>query len=70
MEKYRIADIQKITLNGHKVKLFKAFQYNPKSHAYIFIGNHEAPASTPNKKLPDYITTSLHHHTNSPDSFF
>ena len=55
MKKYRILDIQKATVNGRKVKLFKAFEYDPKHQAYIFCGQFEAPQKTPNSQLENYI---------------
>ena len=55
MEKYRIEDIQKVKVNGRNVKLFKAFEYDKNSNAYIFCGQFEAPAKTANKNLEKYI---------------
>ena len=51
----RIENIQKATLNGRKVKLFKAFEYDDNAKAYIFIGQFKAPQTTANKDLQDYI---------------
>ena len=56
MERYRIQDIQKVTLNGRKVKLFKAFELSKDKHAYIFCGQFSAPQRTPNSRLVEYIT--------------
>ena len=55
MEKYRIEDIQKVKVNGRNVKLFKAFEYDKNSNAYIFCGQFQAPAKTANKNLEKYI---------------
>ena len=55
MEKYRIENIQKATLNGRNVKLFKAYEYDEDQKAYIFIGQFEAPAKTSNKDLENFI---------------
>ena len=55
MEKYRIENIQKATVNGRSVKLFKAFEYEPESRAYVFCGQFEAPAKTANKNLESFI---------------
>ena len=55
MKKYRIQDIQKATVNGRKVKLFKAFEYDPKHQAYIFCGQFEAPQNTPDSQLENFI---------------
>lgn len=55
MEKYRIENIQKVTLNGRQVKLFKAFEYDAHAKAYIFCGQFEAPQNTSNDKLASYI---------------
>uniref|UniRef100_A0A6M3LP32 Uncharacterized protein n=1 Tax=viral metagenome TaxID=1070528 RepID=A0A6M3LP32_9ZZZZ len=56
MEKYRIENIQSVNLNGRPVTLFKAFEYDPDSHAYIFIGQFQAPARTAKKNLGNFIT--------------
>ena len=55
MERFRIENIQKATLNGRKVKLFKAFEYDHNAKAYIFCGQFEAPQKTPNNKLVNFI---------------
>jgi len=55
MERYRIEDIQKATLNGRKVKLFKAFEYSEEQGAYVFCGQYEAPQRTANRNLVNYI---------------
>ena len=55
IDKYRIENIQIVYLNSRKVKLFKAFEYNNKQKAYIFIGQFEAPAKTSNKNLENFI---------------
>ena len=55
MCKYRIENIQKVCLNGRNVKLFKAFEYDKDSHAYIFIGQFDAPLKTANKNLRNHI---------------
>ena len=56
MEKYRIENIQKATLNGRNVKLFKAFEYDKKAKAYVFCGQFEAPQKTADKNLINFIT--------------
>jgi hypothetical protein len=57
MEKYRFGDIQKATLNGRKVKLFKAFEYDKDAKSWVFCGQFEAPQKTANKNLINYITS-------------
>ena len=54
-EQYRIQDIQKAVLNGVKVKLFKAFEYDADAKAYIFCGQFSAPAKTAKKNLVHYV---------------
>jgi len=65
MERYRIEDIQKAILCGRNVKLFKAFEYDEKSNAYVFVGQFDAPAKTANKKLQNFIkvdwAAKIHH---------
>jgi len=56
MDRYRIENIQKATLNGRKVKLFKAFEYDADQKAYIFCGQFEAPHKTPDNKLTHHIS--------------
>ena len=46
---YRIEDIQKITYNGKKVKLFKV--YEKRGNNFIFVGNYTAPVKVLNKYL-------------------
>lgn len=53
MEQYRIENIQKATLNGRNVKLFHVYEYDAERHAYIHIGQFEAPAKTANKNLAE-----------------
>ena len=55
MKKYRIEDVQKVTLNGRKIKLFKVFEYEKNSNAYVFSGQFEAPVKTANKNLENFI---------------
>jgi len=55
MEKYRIENIQKVTLNSRAVKLFKAYKYDAEQRAYVFCGQFEAPAKTANKNLANFI---------------
>ena len=55
IEKYRIENVQKATLNGRKVKLFKAFEYDQGAGAYVFCGQFEAPQNTPTSQLERYI---------------
>ena len=54
-EKFRIENIQKATLNGRPVKLFKAFEYDQDAGAYVFCGQFEAPQNTPTSQLERYI---------------
>ena len=54
-EQYRIENIQEVTLNGRKVKLFHAYEYDEDSHAYIHIGQFEAPAKTKDENLEDFV---------------
>lgn len=51
--KYRIEDIQKATVNGRAVKLFKAYELQ--GDAYVFIGQFAAPQKTANKNLSNFI---------------
>ena len=46
---FRIENIQKATLNGVAVKLFKAFK--KQGDAYVFVGQFSAPARTAKKNL-------------------
>ena len=55
MEQFRVEDVQKVTLNGRKVKLFKAYEYDPGARAYIFCGQFEAPQNTPQEQLVNHI---------------
>ena len=48
---YKIDNIQKATVNGQKVKLFKAWRYAPDVHAYIFDGQYSVPQRTANKNI-------------------
>jgi len=48
---FRIEDIQKITYNGCRVKLFKAWRYSPVAGAYIFDGQYSVPQRTSNKNI-------------------
>jgi len=54
-DQFRIEDIQRVCLNGRNVKLFKAYEFDKNSQAYIFCGQFEAPVRTPNKNLLNYI---------------
>ena len=47
----RIADIQKATINGRRVKLFKVYRWMPLSNAYVFDGTHSLPQRTANKNI-------------------
>ena len=49
---YRIDAIRKATVNGCKVKLFKAYRYSPMAGAYIFDGQYAVPQRTASKKIP------------------
>ena len=55
MGKYRIEEIQKATVNGRQVKLFKAYEYDEKAKAYVFRGQYAAPQRTANKNLVNFI---------------
>ena len=55
-EQFRIENIQKATLNGRKIKLFNAFEYDNDAKAYVFCGQFAAPQRTPNYKLVNFIT--------------
>lgn len=50
---YRIQEVRRVTLNGRKVKLFKAFE--KADSCYIFCGQFIAPARTANKNLTQFI---------------
>ena len=52
---YRIENIQKVKLNGKKVKLFKAWRYDNELESYVFVGQFQAPARTLARDLLDYI---------------
>ena len=51
----RIEEVRKVVLNGKQVKLFKAYRLNEKGDAYVFAGEHAAPAKTANKNLAQFI---------------
>lgn len=53
MSNYRIESIQKVTLKGKNVKLFKAYKKN--GDDYVFCGQYSAPAKTANKNLEQFI---------------
>ena len=55
MEQFRVEDVQKVTLNKRKVKLFKAFEYDQDSRAYVYCGTFEAPQNTPDHELINHI---------------
>jgi len=55
MERYRIENVQKATVNGKIVKLFKAYEYDEDQNAYVFCGQFNAPARTANDNLVSYI---------------
>ena len=55
MDCYRIENIQLIRLNGKLVKIFTAYEYNPKQNGYIHIGQYTAPKNTKNEDLIYYI---------------
>jgi hypothetical protein len=48
---YRIQEIRKATVNGCKVKIFKAYRYSPMADAYIFDGQYTVPQRTANKHI-------------------
>jgi hypothetical protein len=49
---FRIEEIRKATVNGCKVKLFKAWRYSPMAEGYIFDGQFSVPQRTANKNIP------------------
>lgn len=53
MSNYRIESIRSATVNGRKVKIFKAFRLD--GDAYVFCGEFSAPARTANKNLHEFI---------------
>jgi len=55
---YKIDNIQKATVNGRKVKLFKVWRYAPDSNAYIFQGQYSVPQRTANKNIHDVFRKS------------
>ena len=55
MERYRIENIQKATVNGKSVKMFRAYEYNAEEKSYIHVGQFSAPAKTANKNLEKFI---------------
>ena len=48
---YRIEDVHTVTLNGRRVKTFKAYQFDENQRAYVFVGVYWAPARTALKNL-------------------
>ena len=52
-ENFRIENIQRATVNGRAVKLFKAFER--KGNAFVFVGQFAAPARTANKNLASFV---------------
>jgi len=46
---YRIENVQKITLDGKKVKAFRA--YVKQGNTFVFMGAYTAPIRTANKNL-------------------
>ena len=54
MEQYRIEDIQRATVNGQDVKMFKSFELNQAGDAYIFKGQFSAPAHVLDSELADF----------------
>lgn len=53
MDRFRIQEIQAVTLNGRRRVLFKAYEYSDRAH--VFCGQFSAPANTPNHALEQYI---------------
>jgi hypothetical protein len=53
LSKFRITDVQKATVNGRNVKLFKA--YRLMDGVYVFVGQFTAPVRTANKNLMQFI---------------
>ena len=52
---YRIENIRLIRLNGKLVKIFTAYEYNPKLNGYVHIGQHTAPVIVKDEDLVNYI---------------
>jgi hypothetical protein len=50
---FRITDIQRATVNGRKIKLFRAYRLI--GDAYIFSGQYAAPVRVANKDLFSYV---------------
>lgn len=50
---FKIENIKKATVNGYKVKLFKAWIYSPMAEGYIFDGQYSVPQKTANKNIPE-----------------
>ena len=46
---FRVENVQKATVNGAKVKLFRAYERN--EDAFVYVGTFAAPARTANKNL-------------------
>ena len=46
---FRVESVQKATVNGSSVKLFKAFE--KQGSAFVFVGQFSAPVRTANKNL-------------------
>ena len=47
----RIHDIQKATVNGRNVKLFKVSRFSPVANAFVFEGQYSVPQKTANKNI-------------------
>lgn len=53
MTNYRIEEIRKATVNGRKVKTFKAYEEH--DNGFVFCGVFSAPARTKNSDLVKFI---------------
>lgn len=55
MSNYRIENIQKATVNGQRVKIFRAYEQQQEDGAFVHIGQFSAPIKTANKDLSKCI---------------
>jgi len=50
-ENVRVEEIRKATVNGQKVKLFKAYRYSAIAEGFVFDGQYSVPDRTANKAI-------------------
>jgi hypothetical protein len=55
MERYRIENERRATINGRDCILFEAYELNDNEDAYVYCGQFTAPANTPDDKLSRFI---------------